>query len=169
MQTLALVLLFRSSAVTVLADRLFDLNRVPALGGYQWPRKEILQAFFEFNPQQAAIYWRKMDERKESIMGQSEVFDGMPFAGRNINEVNELRDVLLRRAKNDWELMILAVSIARHERSDWAVEWVKLDLLRKSGEHLLKQEVFYGTRNQVYDGVQARGGSPGADQWPATS
>ncbi len=28
-----------------------------------------------------------------------------------------------------------------------------LDLLRKSGEHLLKQEVFYGTRNQVYDGV----------------
>ena len=33
-------------------------------------------------------------------------------------------------------------------------------LLRKSGEHLLKQEVFYGARNQVYDGVQARGGAP---------
>ena len=30
-------------------------------------------------------------------------------------------------------------------------------MLRKSGEHLLKQEVFYGARNQVYDGVQARG------------
>ncbi len=43
-----------------------------------------------------------------------------------------------------------------------------LVLLRKSGEHLLKQEVFYGARNQVYDGVQARGGAPGADQWPAT-
>ncbi len=41
-------------------------------------------------------------------------------------------------------------------------------LLRKSGEHLLKQEVFYGTRNQVYDGVQARDGAPGAKQWPAT-
>ncbi len=37
-------------------------------------------------------------------------------------------------------------------------------MLRKSGEHLLKQEVFYGTRNQVYDGVQARGGSLGAKQ-----
>ena len=47
-------------------------------------------------------------------------------------------------------------------------EDVTLDLLRKSGEHLLQQEVFYGTRNQVYDGVQARGGAPGAKQWPAT-
>ena len=36
-------------------------------------------------------------------------------------------------------------------------------LLRKSGEHLLKQEVFYGARNQVYDGVQARGGAPSAE------
>ena len=36
----------------------------------------------------------------------------------------------------------------------------ELVLLRKSGEHLLKQEVFYGARNQVYDGVQARGGAP---------
>ena len=34
----------------------------------------------------------------------------------------------------------------------------RMVLLRKSGEHLLKQEVFYGARNQVYDGVQARGG-----------
>ena len=41
-------------------------------------------------------------------------------------------------------------------------------MLRKSGEHLLKQEVFHGTRNQVYDGVQARDGAPGAKQWPAT-
>ncbi len=41
-----------------------------------------------------------------------------------------------------------------------------MDLLHKSGEHLLKQEVFYGARNQVYDGVQARGGAPGAKQWP---
>ncbi len=46
---------------------------------------------------------------------------------------------------------------------------IRVVLLRKSGEHLLQQEVFYGTRDQVYDGVQARGGSPGADQWPATS
>ena len=38
-----------------------------------------------------------------------------------------------------------------------------LVLLRKSGEHLLKQEVFYGARNQVYDGVQARGGAPSAE------
>ena len=44
-----------------------------------------------------------------------------------------------------------------------------VDLLRKSGEHLLKQEVFHGTRNQVYDGVQARDGAPGAKQWPAGS
>ena len=49
-----------------------------------------------------------------------------------------------------------------------ATTGVTLVLLRKSGEHLLKQEVFYGARNQVYDGVQARGGAPGADQWPAT-
>jgi UDP-N-acetylglucosamine 2-epimerase len=42
-----------------------------------------------------------------------------------------------------------------------------LVLLRKSGEHLLKQEVFYGARNQVYDGVQARGGAPSGEQWPA--
>ena len=40
---------------------------------------------------------------------------------------------------------------------------VSLVLLRKSGEHLLKQEVFYGARNQVYDGVQARGGAPSAE------
>ena len=43
-----------------------------------------------------------------------------------------------------------------------------LDLHRKSGEHQLKQEVFDGTRDQVYGGVQARGGAPGSDQWPAT-
>ena len=40
---------------------------------------------------------------------------------------------------------------------------IKVVLLRKSGEHLLKQEVFYGARNQVYDGVQARGGAPSAE------
>lgn len=119
---------FESSTVTALADRLFDLKRVPAMGGYGWPRKEILQAFFESDPQQAAIYWRKMDEGKESIMGKSEVFDGMPFAGSDGDEVNELRDVLLKRAKNDWEIMALAVAIARHERSAWAVEWIKRTL-----------------------------------------
>ena len=43
-----------------------------------------------------------------------------------------------------------------------------VDLHRKSGEHQLKQEVFDGTRDQVYGGVQARGGAPGSDQWPAT-
>ncbi len=48
------------------------------------------------------------------------------------------------------------------------VHIIEMDLLRKSGEHLLKKEVFYGTRNQVYDGVQARGGALGAKQWPAT-
>ena len=32
---------------------------------------------------------------------------------------------------------------------------ISVVLPRKSGEHLLKQEVFYGTRNQVYEGVQA--------------
>ena len=47
-------------------------------------------------------------------------------------------------------------------------EIVTLDLHRKSGEHQLKQEVFDGTRDQVYGGVQARGGAPGSDQWPAT-
>ena len=45
---------------------------------------------------------------------------------------------------------------------------VTVDLHRKSGEHQLKQEVFDGTRDQVYGGVQARGGAPGSDQWPAT-
>ena len=47
---------------------------------------------------------------------------------------------------------------------DGVVRWRrKVVLLRKSGEHLLKQEVFYGARNQVYDGVQARGGAPSAE------
>ena len=59
------------------------------------------------------------------------------------------------------------------QRQRWVIDadvekYFNLDLLRKSGEHLLKQEVFHGTRNQVYDGVQARDGAPGAKQWPAT-
>ena len=62
--------------------------------------------------------------------------------------------------------------IKSREEGRWEVTHVparvRVDLLRKSGEHLLKQEVFHGTRNQVYDGVQARGGAPGAKQWPAT-
>ena len=44
----------------------------------------------------------------------------------------------------------------------WGWRCRELVLLRFSGEHLLKQEVFYGARNQVYDGVQARGGAPRA-------
>ena len=51
---------------------------------------------------------------------------------------------------------------------DRARSKIGLDLHRKSGEHQLKQEVFDGTRDQVYGGVQARGGAPGSDQWPAT-
>ena len=46
---------------------------------------------------------------------------------------------------------------------DLDLDVVIVVLLRKSGEHLLKQEVFYGARNQVYDGVQARGGAPSAE------
>ena len=117
-----------SSAVIALADRLFYAERVSAFGGYQWPYIEILLAFFELNPRQAAGYWRRMEERKEPFIGKSEVFDGMPFVGSNSDEVNELREMLVRNAKNDWELMTLAVAIARHERCDWAVEWVKRTL-----------------------------------------
>lgn len=43
-----------------------------------------------------------------------------------------------------------------------------MDLLRRSGEHQLKKEVFDGTRNQVYDGVQARSGSACINERPRT-
>ena len=59
-----------------------------------------------------------------------------------------------------WVIFALAVNLL--------LGYTGLDLHRKSGEHQLKQEVFDGTRDQVYGGVQARGGAPGSDQWPAT-
>ena len=62
----------------------------------------------------------------------------------------------------EWgEKGVFGMRDGQFSRADYVV------LLRKSGEHLLKQEVFYGARNQVYDGVQARGGAPSAEQWPA--
>ena len=63
----------------------------------------------------------------------------------------------------------LPISAPRRIRDKEHLRFVaSLDLHRKSGEHQLKQEVFDGTRDQVYGGVQARGGAPGSDQWPAT-
>ncbi len=60
---------------------------------------------------------------------------------------------------------ILAKKLGATQGADVVID--NMVLLRKSGEHLLKQEVFYGARDQVYDGVQARGGAPSAEQWPA--
>jgi hypothetical protein len=89
---------------------------------------ELLRAFFEVNPQRAAIYWRKMEESKELAIDRSGDFNGMPFVGPSSDEVNELREMLLRKAQNDWELMTLAANIARHKQGDWAVEWIKRTL-----------------------------------------
>ena len=57
-----------------------------------------------------------------------------------------------------------ALANAGSDDLSYSFATLDLDLLRKSGEHLLKQEVFHGTRNQVYDGVQARDGAPVAWQ-----
>lgn len=114
-----------NACVTALTDRLFGLESVPPLFGYGWPRLELLRAFFEIDPQQGTIYWRKMEEGKESIMGKSDAFEEMPFVAVDCAEADELREMLIRRAENDWALMTLAITIARHERSSWASNWIK--------------------------------------------
>lgn len=114
-----------NEGVTALAHRLFCLKSVPTLFGYQWPRLELLRAFFEINPQQGAIYWRKMEEGKEAFTGKCESFEELPFIASDCTEANELREILIKQAKSDWDLMTLAFTIVRQERCFWTVKWIK--------------------------------------------
>lgn len=116
-------------AVTALADRLFGLKRMPTLVGFDWPRIHLLQAFFEVNPSQAVLYWKRMEEIKEPIVGRSELFDSLPFAAPDGAEVNALRERLVNSATNDWMLMTLATTVIRKERTEWAVDWIKQSIV----------------------------------------
>jgi len=112
-------------AVTVLADKLFGLQNISGFFAYQWPRLELLRAFFETNPQQATNYWRKIEEGKDAFTGRNENFEELPFLAADCDEINNLREMLIMRAKTDWDLMKLASAILRYEKSHWASQWIK--------------------------------------------
>jgi len=118
------------ASVTDLADRLFNLEGYFPFSGYQWPFMELLRAFFEQDPDQGVKYWRKMEERKEPIISRSESFDGLLFIPDSGDAVNELRDILVRRAVTDWELMTLGKVIGKHRRAEWAIDWIKQTLAK---------------------------------------
>ena len=80
------------------------------------------------------------------------VWKRTPFSGSSKARAKQL--------PRDHDIILLYSKGAKHTWNQPTEPYMVL--LRFSGEHLLKQEVFYGARNQVYDGVQARGGAPRA-------
>jgi len=69
-----------------------------------------------------------MDGHRSVIRETSETFDALPFSAADGKTVNELRELLVKRAHNDWALMTLAAIILKYERTNWAVQWIREQL-----------------------------------------
>jgi hypothetical protein len=112
----------KTALVTGLAERLFAAEaRMSAFVRDEWPRLQLLQAWFAHDPAQAAGFWRTLTTRSSPFRGTSEELDELPFEASDGEDVNALRVFLLERARDDWALAGIGMFIVRHQRAEWAV------------------------------------------------
>jgi hypothetical protein len=112
----------KATLLTGLAERLFAAEgAMSAFVRDEWPRLQLLQAWFAHDPAHAAGFWRTLVTRSNPFRGTSEELDELPFEASDGEEVNALRVFLLERARDDWALAGIGMFIARHQRAEWAV------------------------------------------------
>ncbi|MCS3926101.1 hypothetical protein M2175_001132 [Bradyrhizobium elkanii] len=111
-----------------LADKLFAMQDDPAFARYEFPRRDLVQAFLELHPAKGAQYWTKLSH-SEGPFQPGEDIEQAPFEVADGDDLNELRRCQIMDANNDWKLLTFATFILRYKRTAWAITLIRQLLL----------------------------------------